>query len=135
MSRTSEEESVVTKEMIGLFVAFGGDIILLVVLLAAVGAVSWTVALGISGIILIVFGTWVGHRWWRLRRGTQRETTAQETETPLDTLKARYAAGELSDEEFEAKLDQLLESERRDTHSEEQKAVVTTDDETIEDRH
>ena len=32
-------------------------------------------------------------------------------ETPLETLRRRYAAGELSDEQFEHKLEQLLETE------------------------
>ncbi|WP_227377954.1 SHOCT domain-containing protein [Haladaptatus halobius] len=32
-------------------------------------------------------------------------------ETPLDTLQRRYARGELTDEQFERKLDQLLEME------------------------
>ncbi|WP_227377720.1 SHOCT domain-containing protein [Haladaptatus halobius] len=32
-------------------------------------------------------------------------------ETPLETLQQRYARGELTDEQFERKLDQLLETE------------------------
>lgn len=32
-------------------------------------------------------------------------------ETPLETLRRRYAAGELTDEQFEHKLEQLLETE------------------------
>jgi uncharacterized membrane protein len=120
MSRSGpgNREPVITQEMIGLFVAFGADLILLVVLLAAVGAMSWTVALGVSGLVFVVFGGWVGHRWRRLRGETGTETEDGQSDDsepadPLSTLKGRYAAGELSDEEFEAKLDQLLEADRR----------------------
>ncbi|SDM37183.1 Short C-terminal domain-containing protein [Halogranum gelatinilyticum] len=33
------------------------------------------------------------------------------SETPLETLRRRYAAGELTDEQFERKLERLLETE------------------------
>ena len=47
--------------------------------------------------------------WWEDEDVTIPE---DEHETdPLETLKNRYAAGELSDEEFEAKLERLLELE------------------------
>ena len=42
------------------------------------------------------------------REGKSPEPT---DETPLETLRRRYAAGELSDEQFEHKLEQLLETE------------------------
>lgn len=120
MSRSApgNREPVITQEMIGLFVAFGADLILFVVLLAAVGALSWTVALGVSALVFVVFGGWVGHRWRRLRGETGTETEDRQSENsepadPLSTLKDRYAAGELSDEEFEEKLDQLLEADRQ----------------------
>lgn len=50
--------------------------------------------------------------------GTEKESHKREeespesrTESPLETLRNRYAAGELSDEQFEHKLEQLLETE------------------------
>lgn len=52
--------------------------------------------------------------WWngddrdRSER-TEREST--EREDPLETLRDRYARGELTDAEFERKLDRLLETE------------------------
>ncbi|MDF9746596.1 SHOCT domain-containing protein [Natrinema salsiterrestre] len=56
------------------------------------------------------------------------ETTASETD-PVTTLQERYAAGELSEAEFEAKLDRLIESnERADS------AGVETDDLSLERR-
>ncbi|WP_410765867.1 SHOCT domain-containing protein [Haloferax sp. DFSO60] len=38
----------------------------------------------------------------------RRETTSRD---PLDTLRDRYARGELTDEQFERKLERLLETE------------------------
>ena len=114
-SYSNDPEPVVSQKMIGLFIVAGADVILLVVLLAAVGVTSWTAALGISGFILAVFGAWVLFRWWQLRPDTaedeESERERSEEESPLETLKARYAAGELSDEEFESKLDRLLGSD------------------------
>lgn len=137
-SRASGDEQVITKEMIGLFIVFGGDVILLVVLLAAVDVLSWTAALGISGIILTFFGSWAAYRWRRIRVPEPSTDADQESsdDTPLETLKSRYAAGELSDEEFEAKLDQLMDSERqRETnleHRDTDTSSTVTDERTLE---
>jgi Predicted membrane protein (DUF2078). len=38
-----------------------------------------------------------------------------DTEDPVETLKRRYAAGEIGDEEFERKLERLLETETPET--------------------
>ena len=46
--------------------------------------------------------------------GTEPESPSDRTdedETPLDRLKRRYAEGEISDEEFERRLERLLETE------------------------
>lgn len=43
------------------------------------------------------------------RSAVESETAAAETD-PVTTLQERYAAGELSEAEFEAKLDRLLEA-------------------------
>lgn len=115
-----QEEPLVTREMIGLFVVFGADFILLFLLLAAVGVVGWSTAVLITILVFAVFGGWVGARWYarqsRPGRDRQAENTKRETgsgQTPLETLKERYAAGELSDEQFEEKLEALMDSKRR----------------------
>lgn len=41
----------------------------------------------------------------------KEEAKEADEETPLETLRQRYAAGELSEEQFEHKLEQLLETE------------------------
>lgn len=106
--------------MVGLFVVAGADVILLVVLLAAVGVTSWAAALGISAFILAVFGAWVFVRWRRIRPGNERTNSRGTVEAatsadadPLEMLKRRYAAGNLTDREFEEKLDRLLESDEQ----------------------
>ncbi|NGM68678.1 SHOCT domain-containing protein [Natronolimnobius sp. AArcel1] len=40
-----------------------------------------------------------------------RTESTRESETPIETLRRRYADGKLSDEEFDHRLDRLLESE------------------------
>ncbi|WP_330632572.1 SHOCT domain-containing protein [Halocatena halophila] len=48
--------------------------------------------------------------------GSDAESSAEETDSdnPLETLRERYARGELTDEQFEEKLDRLLETETID---------------------
>jgi uncharacterized membrane protein len=47
---------------------------------------------------------------WDHWRGKPKQDDEDE-ETPLETLRRRYAEGELSEAQFERKLDQLLETE------------------------
>jgi uncharacterized membrane protein len=44
-------------------------------------------------------------------RSTQQSSTHEADETPLDALRRRYAEGELTDDQFERKLEHLLETE------------------------
>lgn len=120
MSRS--QKPLITKEMIGLFVVFGADLILLVVLLAAVGVMAWSNAAAVSLFVLAGFGGWIGIRWYlrrsalpeseNTRKRSERSPEAETESDPLEALKRRYAAGELSDDEFEEKLDRLLDSDR-----------------------
>jgi uncharacterized membrane protein len=41
-------------------------------------------------------------------RRRESQSATEEAEEPLETLKRRYAAGDLDDDEFDAKLDRLL---------------------------
>jgi len=51
-------------------------------------------------------------RIYESRRGDDTEVSGTtETEDALETLRRRYATGELSEEEFEAKVERLLETE------------------------
>ncbi|WP_411965545.1 SHOCT domain-containing protein [Haloferax sp. YSMS24] len=45
------------------------------------------------------------------RRGGDDDAPPSETEDALETLRRRYASGELTEEEFEAKVERLLETE------------------------
>jgi len=101
------DEPLVTGEFLGLFLVFGADIILVVVILAVAGVISSSVAALVTVAILGVYGGWLGLRWQRLRADSE---PAQPD--PLETLKDRYAAGELSDDEFEHRLEQLLSTEQ-----------------------
>jgi len=101
------DESVFTTEMLGVFLVIG-DGALLASLLWTFGEVGliWPVATTAITVALLV--GWAAVRWRRLRRS--------EPETPIETLRRRYAAGELTDEEFEARLETVLESEPTDPH-------------------
>lgn len=48
---------------------------------------------------------------WVPASDDQGSTAEADEETPLETLRRRYAEGELSEAQFERKLDQLLETE------------------------
>lgn len=94
---------------------------------------SWWLGALILGYVVVVpivsmlFGddeeekdNWLDSDWWddlwnsSVTIGTtdDEESAAKaETETPLETLRRRYAAGELTDEQFERKLERLLETE------------------------
>jgi uncharacterized membrane protein len=105
--------------MLGAFLAFGVDSIVIVAALWYVGRLSDWVAGAVTAVVLFVFAAWVGVRWLRLRLATRTagdgDGNANDAEptAPLDRLKRRYANGELSDAEFEARLDTLLDADRR----------------------
>lgn len=116
---TQSESRVVTGLMLGAFLALGVDTLVIVAVLWYVGRVSDTVAAAVSVAILLVFSLWVVGRWLRLRLtgrsadDNRESTNGAEEPDPLDRLKQRYADGELSDAEFEARLDTLLDADRR----------------------
>lgn len=80
-------------------------IILIAVLVGPVYAVALAAILVIGGLLA----------WYLTRRFEAAETgDADETAVdPVTELQRRYAAGELSEAEFERKLDRLVESEER----------------------
>lgn len=116
---TGSDSRVVTGFVLGTFLAFGADTLVVVAALWYVGRLSGTMAGAVAAGVLLVFSLWVGVRWLRLRSedrtggdGDGRSDSPERTE-PLDRLKQRYADGELSDAEFEARLDRLLDADRR----------------------
>lgn len=72
-----------------------------------------TLALGIEyGLLLLVFGLGGVAIGLDAIPGESSSKTADETERdPLSVLRKRYARGELTDGEFERRLDRLLETE------------------------
>lgn len=119
VSVTQNRPRVVTGLMVGAFLALGVDTLVIVAVLWYVGRVSDVMAGAVSGAILLGFSLWVVGRWLRLRLTGQssgdsgENTGGVEEPPPLDRLKQRYANGELSDAEFEARLDALLDADRR----------------------
>jgi uncharacterized membrane protein len=108
--------------MVGAFLAFGVDTVVIVAALWYVGRLSGAVAGGLSAAVVGLFLLWVAGRWVRLRRrgGTDpgegveasSDGTAIEVD-PVERVKRRYADGELSEAEFERRLDGLLDAEDR----------------------
>lgn len=103
---STDSESVVTGEMLGAMVAFGVDTVFLVAILAVTGHVAPAVAGAVSAGVVAVFAAWMAVRWWRLGDG------GDETD-PVEALKRRYANGEVSEAEFERRLDALMDADRR----------------------
>lgn len=114
------DDGLVTKQMIAVFVLFGAEFIPVVVILGAVGVLPLLVSGLVVGGIVALFAGWIFARWRRLRSD---ENDALERD-PVETLKQRYAAGELSDDEFERKLERLM-----DTPGEYSGESTRTDDE------
>lgn len=56
---------------------------------------------------------WWDDTWGGMWRDRSSETTDsnEPSETPLETIRRRYAAGELTEAQFERKLERLLETE------------------------
>ncbi len=93
------------------------DVLIIALLLLAgpIYAVAATAVIVLGGLLL-----------WYLAGGSSDEATDSESSAsaaeseataadtdPVTTLQERYAAGKLSDAEFEAKLDRLLEADER----------------------
>ncbi|PSQ47422.1 hypothetical protein BRD15_07245 [Halobacteriales archaeon SW_6_65_15] len=102
------EEGLVTDLMLGVMIAFGADAIILVGAGLAVGFFSTTVFAAVTTLVVAVFALWIGWRWRAIKKVESAERDA------LEELKHRYARGELSDEEFERKLDALVDAQDSD---------------------
>lgn len=114
MSRTDRPEPLITDEMIGYAIVFGLDIVLLVGVLWIVGFVSGTVFGAVTGVIVAIYATWILWRWYALRDSPDSDEGEQ---PPIETLKRRYASGELSKAEFEEKLERLMDAEEGEEQS------------------
>ncbi|MFC7097301.1 SHOCT domain-containing protein [Halobaculum marinum] len=115
---SDDDSRLVTGTMLGLFLAFGVDVIVIVGALWYVGEVAGSTAGRVTAAILAAFSLWVVGRWVRLRRadGTDdaADTASGEADAdPVERLKRRYADGEVSDEEFERRIDRLLDADSR----------------------
>lgn len=101
----TDDESVFTTEMLGVFLVIG-DGALLASLLWTFGEVSWIWPTVTTAVTVAVFAGWAAVRWRRLHRAAHTD--------PTEALKRQYAAGELTDEEFEARLETVLGSRSKD---------------------
>ncbi|ELZ87339.1 hypothetical protein C453_03274 [Haloferax elongans ATCC BAA-1513] len=87
---------------------------LFVLILLGVMEVTW--GRGVTlGIIAVIVAVGLGVFTERVERPSEveRDGSPQNSRDPIDTLQQRYAAGELTDEEFERRLDRLLESDEK----------------------
>ena len=93
----------------------------LALLFSGVGGMLWLIVLLVGYIVVVplvalLFGDEADvEEWWdqdeRERIETEPTGTDREARDALETLRDRYAAGELTDEQFERKLERLLETE------------------------
>lgn len=103
------EEGLITDFMLGIMVVFGIDIIVLIGFMWITSRVSTPIFAGTTGLIVAGFAGWIAWRWREIRRLESTDHTDQPDRTPLDELKYQYAAGEISEAEFERKLDQFID--------------------------
>lgn len=99
------EKGVVTDLMLGLMVVVGLDLIVLAGFGWVAGVVSSTVFAAVTVVIVASFAAWIAWRWRAIR------TLQASEKTPVEALKYQYATGELSEAEFERRLDRLVETE------------------------
>ncbi|WP_276276359.1 SHOCT domain-containing protein [Haloarcula regularis] len=124
---------IVTGMILGVFLAFGVDTIILVGVLWYVGRISGETAGVVSAAVLVVFALWIFTRWvrfrWMDRLDSERDgsTESRDQRDPLEKLKQRYAEGEISDAEFEKQLETLLDADRRAESSEDQSTIIPND--------
>lgn len=67
--------------------------------------------IGFAGVLPAVLGIVKLYERRRARSGRTSEASTSGAEDALETLRERYARGELTDAEFERRLDRLLETE------------------------
>lgn len=79
---------------VGLAVVLAGPLFL------AASIPTW-VALSVCTVLAISL-TWVACQWYRIFEAPETQST------PIERLRDRYAAGEIDDEEFEARLERLV---------------------------
>ena len=101
------DEPLVTDLMFGTMIAFGADIVLLVGVAWALEYVSAAVFAAVTVLVVSFYGGWVAWRWWDLRGEESTERS------PVAELKYRYANGEISEAEFERRLDTLIDEDER----------------------
>lgn len=97
------DEGIVTDLMLGSMIAFGADIIFIVGIASAAGYVSAASFAVVTVLIVAFYAGWILWRWSRLREADSTERS------PVEELKYRYANGEISEAEFERKLDRLID--------------------------
>jgi len=93
------------------FLLFGMQTVVIAVVLISVGAISVPGGVFILALTLGMYGLLVLIPWWQNRSDSEVSDDDSQPGS-VERLKQRYAAGELSDEEFERKLDRLLDSEQ-----------------------
>jgi uncharacterized membrane protein len=79
--------------------------------LLALGVSSFWVAFPVGFGVILPGALAVAHNRRAEDRRSVGDTRTEELPTGLEVLRRRYAAGELSDEEFEQRVERLLESE------------------------
>ncbi|WP_432764874.1 SHOCT domain-containing protein [Halobaculum limi] len=77
----------------------------------ALGVNSFWIAFPVGFGVILPGALAVAHNYRAEDRRNVDNTRTEESPTELEVLRRRYAAGELSDEEFEQRVEHLLESE------------------------
>lgn len=104
MAADSDDE-LVTDLMIGLWFVIAADLMALTGFAWIGGYVSRALFIAVTVATNAVFAGWLGWRWYAIRQARTADRSA------VETLKRRYAAGEIGDREFETRLESLIGSD------------------------
>ena len=125
------DDGLITDLMIGLWFVLAADLMALTGFAYLGGYVSRWVFILTTGLTNAAFALWIGRRWLAIRRAQATDRAA------VEELKHRYAAGELSDAEFERRLNELLDADEAvataDIDVGDASQPATTDPEPIEE--
>ncbi len=102
------DEGLVTDLMIGLWFVIAADLMALTGFAWVGGYVSRALFVAVTVATNAVFAGWIGWRWYAIRRAQPADRSA------VETLKQQYAAGELSEQAFERRLETLIDTNDAD---------------------
>lgn len=102
------EKGVVTDFMLGTMIVFGADIIMFVGIAWIAGFLPAAIFVVVTLLVISVYAAWIVWRWREIKKFESSERS------PVEELKYQYVNGEISEEEFEHKLNKIIDNSTLD---------------------